>query len=316
MADFLTHILLCDDVINKIESRRILEGISKWRTLYRLGAQGPDLLFFYNCFPGNGKGELRELGPAMHRHHTGAFLNEGFNRLKEVTWDDEWMKLAVYLAGFICHFTLDRMIHPYVCWANDLWIWSMDGVPVKTTHQKVEVSLDVLLWKELRGTPAYKMRTKKMINIGKEWPESIRAFLSDAYSDIYHIRADKEALDKVLKYFYRGHEMLYDPRGCKKALINWLDSFTGSGVKPPKTPYPVKQNETVDWANKKKRTWTNPFVEGEEHRESVEEILNKASFEASNHINKVFSRILKNEPIDDLFPDLSYITGLPCSVET
>ena len=78
MADFLTHILLSDDVLERIESRRVLEGIQRHRTLYRLGAQGPDPLFFYNLFPGMGKDHLRELGRTMHRQHTGEFLKMGF----------------------------------------------------------------------------------------------------------------------------------------------------------------------------------------------------------------------------------------------
>lgn len=312
MADFLTHVLLSDYVTGKIESRRILEGISKRRALFRLGAQGPDPLYFYNCFPGSGKGALRDLGGRMHDSGTGEFLKSGFDRLKDVSWDDAWIELAVYLAGFICHFTLDRMIHPYVNWASSQWIWSIDGTPVRTTHMAVEISLDVLLWKEKRGTPAYKIRTGKMADIGKEWPESVQKFLIDSFSSIYNVAADKESLRKVLADFYRGHDLLYDPKGWKKRLINWLDTFTGGGVRPPKTPYPVEEDKSVDWANKKKRSWINPYAEGGERRESVDEILDAASTEAANHINSAFARILKREPFDDLFPSLSYSTGLPC----
>lgn len=312
MADFLTHILLSDDVLEKIESRRVLEGIQKHRPLYRLGAQGPDPLFFYNFLRGNGRFPMRDLGRTMHREHTGEFLRMGFSRLQKVSWDDEWMALAAYLSGFICHFTMDRLIHPYVYWAADNWIWSVDGQLVKTTHQAVETSLDILLWKEKRMAPAYRIKTRKLIDIGRQWPASVKAFLLDAFEDIYHMRTDERSLSKVLNDFYRGHDLLYDPRGWKKALVNWLDSFTGGGIRPPKVPYPAQADETIDWANKKRRTWTHPFIEGEEHRESVEEILNRASFEAANHINGIFGAILKNEPIDSFFPDISYITGLPC----
>src|SRR5690606_31037568 len=98
--------------------------------------------------------------------------------------------------------------------------------------------------------------------------------------------------NRVLSDFYRGHDLLYDPRGWKKALISWLDSFTGGGIKPPRVPYPAGLDTTVDWANRKRRTWTHPFKEEESHRESVDEILGKASFEAANHINGIFSGIL------------------------
>ena len=312
MADFLTHVLMSDDVLERIESRRVLDGIQKHRTLYRLGAQGPDPLFFYNCVPGNGKGQLRELGFAMHRQHTGEFLKMGFSRLQKLSWDQEWMALAAYLSGFICHFTLDSMIHPYVYWAEKNWIWTMDGLPARTTHQAVEISLDVLFWKEKRMSPACKVKTRKLVDIGRQWPSGVEEFLLDAFKSIYHVRTDRKGLNKVLRDFYRGHDLLYDPGGWKKTLVGWLDSFTGGGIRPPKVPYPARLDETIDWANRKKRTWTHPYKEDEKHRESVEEILNKASFEAANHINGVFAAILRGEPIDGFFSDISYYTGLPC----
>ena len=103
------------------------------------------------------------------------------------------------------------------------------------------------------------------------------------------------------------------PEGSwKKALVSWLDSFTGGGIRPPKVPYPARLAETVDWANKKRRTWTHPFKGDEKHRESVDEILARASFEAANHINGLFAAILRGEPIGGFFPNISYNTGLPC----
>lgn len=313
MADFLTHILVSDEVLEKIESRRVLEGIRKCRTLYRLGAQGPDPLFFYECFHHNEKNPLKNLGHIMHRQHTGAFLKMGFSRLLKVSWDMEWMELAAYLSGFICHSAVDRQIHPYVCWAANNWIWSMDGQFVKTTRQAVESALDVLLWEERRKASACRVKTRKLVDIGRQWPESVKSFLLDAFESIYDVRTDEESLSQVLSSFYRGHDLLYDPRGWKKALVGWLDSLTGGGIRPPKAPYPSELNETIDWANRKRRTWTHPFQEGESHRESVDDLLNKASFEAVNQINAIFAAILKGEPIDNFFPNFSYHTGLPCS---
>lgn len=315
MADFLTHIILADEVLKRIESRRIFEGVSKKRSLYHIGAQGPDLLFFYDCFPSSGKGALKELGSIMHRKKTGAFLLKGFEKLQNVSYDKSWTNLAVYLCGFICHFTLDRMLHPYVYWSTDQWIWGVDGTPRMVTHQQLEMALDITLWKEIKNKPAYKEKTRKLVEIGKAWPIGVESFLTEAFSEIYGIEVSQKELNKILKDFYRGHDLLYDPKGWKKALINWLDSFTGGGIKPPKIPYPVRNDDTIDWANRKKRTWTNPFIEGELHETSVDEILEDAADTAAIHINTLFSKIFNNESIDDLFPDLSYITGVPCEYE-
>lgn len=310
MADFLTHIILADSVLKQIESRRILEGVTKKRSLYHLGAQGPDPLFFYDCFPGMGKGQLKDLGSVMHREKTGAFLKNGFARLQNVSYDENWLDLAIYLCGFICHFTLDRMLHPYVYWATDQWIWGVDGTPRKVTHHQVETALDVILWKEVKGVSAYRIRTRKLVDIGSIWPAGIAPFITDVFSDLYGIEAKENEMNKILTDFYRGNDLLFDPKGWKKALINWLEGFTGGGIKPPKHPCPVNCDPTIDWANRRKRTWVNPFVPGETSNLSIDELFVDAADTAASHINTLFTRIYKNEGIDDLFPDLSYITGL------
>lgn len=314
MADFLTHILLADSVMERLESRRILEGVMHKRALYYLGAQGPDPLFFYKVLPLSGKGPLTGLGHVQHRQHTGAFLYHGFKRLKNVSYDKGWMDLAIYLSGYICHFTLDRMLHPYVYWATDHWIWGMDGTPRQATHQQVEMSLDVLLWKEIKGVSAYRVKTRKLIDIGRHWPKTIAEFLSSAFSELYGIEAKERELNNILIDVYRGHDLLYDPRGWKKAMISWIDGLTGGGVKPPKAPYQEVNDPTIDWANRKRRTWTNPFT-GEAWNASVDEILSEAADTAAIHLNTLFARLLKGEDIEDLFPDLSYDTGIPCVYE-
>ncbi|HBR01961.1 MAG TPA: hypothetical protein DD738_05065 [Ruminiclostridium sp.] len=309
MADFLTHILLADSVLKQIESRRILEGAAKKRSLYHLGAQGPDIFFYYNCFPGSGRGPFRELGDTMHREKTGAFLKRGFQRLQSISYDKNWTDLAIYLSGFICHFTLDRFFHPYVHWAADQWIWGMDGTPRHVTHEQVEMALDIIFWTEAKKIPAYKTRTRKLADIGPAWPEGIASFLQETFSELYGIEAGESEMNKVLIDFYRGNDLLFDPKGWKKGLVNWLEGFTGGGIKPPKHPRLVNADPAIDWANRKKRTWANPFVDGETSNLTADELFLAASDAAASHINTLFSRIQKSEDIEDLFPDISYITG-------
>lgn len=313
MADFLTHILFSDMVFESIESRRIAEGVIKNRSLYHLGAQGPDPWFFYNCFPGSGKGELKELGNTMHVKNTGAFLKGGFDQLKDVSWSDDWLTLAVYLSGFVCHFALDSTIHPYVYWACQHWIWTREGTPATASHQEVEIALDILFWKMIKGASASKIRTRKLVDIGKSWPPAVSRFLTAGIESNYGIQTNSKGLNKVLKDFYRGHDFLYDPKGWKKQLVNWLDSLTGGGIKPEKMPYPIQPDPRIDWGNEKKRTWFNPFLEGEEYQDSVEELMQKAAFKAANIINSVFMRIFNNQDFEELFPDISYDTGIECT---
>ncbi len=313
MADFLTHVLHSDAVLDRIESRRIVEGILKKKPLYRLGAQGPDTLFYDHCFPGKGKGYLKDLGETMHRHHTAAFLKAGFERLQILSWEEGWSDLAVYMSGFICHFTLDSLIHPYVYWACNHWIWTKSGTPAHTTHQRVELMLDALYWKEGRGVPASRVRQRKLIDIGKHWPDTVADFLKTSFLEVYGVETTSRELDRLLADCYRGCDLLYDPVNWKKSLIGWLDSLTAGAVRPAKVPCPSTVDDTIDWANRKKRSWFHPFSEMDDRTASADDILEEAACKASNHINILFSRLYRHEPIDDLFSNISYDTGLDCA---
>ncbi|NLM76120.1 MAG: zinc dependent phospholipase C family protein [Clostridiaceae bacterium] len=311
MADFLTHILFADAVLQRIESRRIMEGVKKKRSLYYLGAQGPDPFFFYDVF--RKKGPLKGLGRIMHRQYTGKFLQQGFSNLQNVSYDESWLELTVYLCGFLCHFTLDRLIHPYIYWAVNEWIWNVDGTFSKAEHGEIEMALDVMYWREYRGVAAYKQNMRRLIDIGKKWPRSVAGFLLDAVKNIYCIEVDIKELNKVLTSFYRGCDLLYDPARWKTKVIDFLDTLTGGGIKPPKRPYSSDYNRSIDWANRKKRTWKDPFVENSVLNSSVDEIIKEAEDIASLHINMIFSKIYNSESIENLFPDLSYITGQLCT---
>lgn len=249
----------------------------------------------------------------MHRQHTGEFLKMGFSRLKNISYDGDWLDLAVYLCGFICHYSVDRIIHPYVYWASEKWIWNVDGTPAKTTHKEVEASLDVIFWQEMKKTKAYRTKTKALVNIGPSWPKGVASYLLEAFKTIYGIETGLDELNRILSVFYRGLDLLYDPNGWKKALVNWLESLTGGGIKVPKKPYPAEPDTKVDWANRRKRSWFNPFNIDETHNETVDDLIIQCENSAAEQINAVFSRLFNNEDFDDLFNDISYITGLSCN---
>ena len=194
----------------------------------------------------------------------------GFSRLQDLSWDQEWMELAAYLSGFICHYTLDRMIHPYVCWAERNWIWSVDGLFVRTTHHAVEMSLDVLFWKERRLSRACKVKPEAR-RYRQELARQCGRIPSGCLCNHISRQDRPEGSCQGAQGFLQGHDLLYDPRG-RKGWWAGLIPLPGR-IRPPKVPYPARLDETVDWANKKRRTWTHPFKGDEKHRESVDEIL-------------------------------------------
>ena len=314
MGDFLTHVVMAEKVPARIESRRVAEGIRSMPGLFRLGAQGPDPLFYHHCFPGDGKGALVETGHHLHAHRTGAFLAHGFRQLSPVSWSPAWMQLAVWLCGAVCHFHADRALHPYVNAASHNWIWSMDGIPVKTTHDELERVLDVIVWREAGHGPAFRTRTDRMVPGPKPWPDPIVNFWITALYEVYGIHTTETQLAEAARDFHRGNRILYDPQGVKKRILHWVDGLTGGVFHPAKVPYPVRENQDIDWMNARHRTWSQPELPEVRRTESVDMLLDKAADAAANTINGLFAVLFRQQGrIEPWLPDLDYNTDLPCA---
>lgn len=109
MPALITHDFFGRDVY---ESNAHLIGASAAeKTAFLLGNQGPDPLFFLVVTP-RMKPFFR-IGSIMHRIDPALLLvafKEGLDALE----DDELAVGRAYLAGFCCHYLLDRAMHPFV----------------------------------------------------------------------------------------------------------------------------------------------------------------------------------------------------------
>ena len=313
MGDFLTHLVVAERVPGRIESRRVAEGIRTHAEVYRLGAQGPDPLFYHHCFPGDGKGSLVAVGQHLHAHRTGQFLRHGFRQLAPVSWNEDWMTLAAWLCGMVCHYHTDRALHPYVNAVSHNWIWTEAGVPVQTTHDEVERMLDVLLWQDAGHGPATRARLHTLCPGPGPWPEPIVNCWVTALYEVYRLHVDEKLLEEIPKDMHRANRLLYDPRGVKKKLLHWVDSLTGGAFHPAKVPYPEQAPADIDWLNRKRRGWSQPELPNTRRNESVEMLIQKAADNTANTINGIFAVLFRQQGrLEDWLPDIDYNTDLPC----
>lgn len=82
--------------------------VKKYPRAFRIGLQGPDILFFYNALKENA---VCALGSQLHREMASDFIVHAMPVLREKGTDT---REYAYLLGFICHFILDSECHPYV----------------------------------------------------------------------------------------------------------------------------------------------------------------------------------------------------------
>lgn len=107
MPSTYTHYSLAKEIIPQLP-KEIADICKKYENQYLLGAQGPDFFYFYRPIKQN---EYIKIGKTIHEAKFRDFLKYTLPVLKEYGIDS--MEYA-YILGFVTHFTLDSVSHPYI----------------------------------------------------------------------------------------------------------------------------------------------------------------------------------------------------------
>ena len=94
------------------------ELIGQFSEAFALGTQGPDILFYHHPMK---KNDIRKRGTYLHTLSGEEFFLVQGEKLLENAPDGDTEALltangafAAYTCGFLCHFTLDTICHPYI----------------------------------------------------------------------------------------------------------------------------------------------------------------------------------------------------------
>ena len=72
MPGFTTHYIMGMKAYNDLPANQLKHIIAKYRWLYQLGLQGPDIFFYY--IPILRHRDYRNVGSYMHEHHVQDFF--------------------------------------------------------------------------------------------------------------------------------------------------------------------------------------------------------------------------------------------------
>ena len=109
MPGFTTHYILGMKAYNDMPQNNLKFIIAKYRWLYQLGLQGPDM-FFYNL-PVLRHRDHRNVGSYMHEHHVNDFFRCAFTRLSKIESRQQREEGLAFLCGFISHYIGDSICH-------------------------------------------------------------------------------------------------------------------------------------------------------------------------------------------------------------
>ena len=102
-----THAVYGEMVLNKLDPET-KKRITPYLDLYNIGLHGPDILFFYKPVQSN---PVKKLGYDMHNLPAREFFEQARKKITESSDPDAAL---AYILGFINHFVLDSLCHPFI----------------------------------------------------------------------------------------------------------------------------------------------------------------------------------------------------------
>lgn len=264
---------------------------------YIMGANGPDPMLYYQLYNPFKKHDMNRLGSLMHKDRTGLFLKNMFSLAQTDAEKD-------YCLGFLCHYSLDSLIHPYVYYIIKAYD-SPFNIP--QGHAFFESALDSKVSEETGNGKAApveascpeidKLRMDQMLYL-------LKCAVDKTYPEYEFSVSDYRT---AFKDFRKIKNFLYCPGSIKSFLVSFLEkiSIVGNGAisghfQPGKIAIPPS------------KIWENEAA-GLYCTETLENILIRADYRSARRIKAGLDYFRGIYTIDELMEDIgdkSYITGI------
>lgn len=248
---------------NDLSNNSLKYIISKYRWLYQLGLQGPDIFFYY--IPVLRHRDYRNVGSYMHEHHIRDFFSNYLRGLAKINSRQQREEGLAYFCGYLCHYIGDSICHPYV--------YGRIGYDAKAPtsqahgrHAALENDLDaILLWKYKKKKPSQFNQTATICLNGMEM-QFISHFLAEVINETYYPITYSNNFQVSSSMVYRsimalrfGCRTLADPKGSKRDKIAFVEHIF------LKNPVASTKLVTDDVHNPRRclnldhETWCNPW---------------------------------------------------------
>lgn len=276
MPQMVTHYQFGLDASEHLDSS-IVSPNPEARAAFLLGNQGPDPFFFLLLCPW--RPDLDEIGFLMHEARPTALLGAMASYANGLEGRRAVVAKA-FVAGFACHYLLDRAVHPLVYyWQNgiidaDVGLTEEDEDQV---HSEIERDFDEAVLYARFGTTVANVRPAELTLAA---PDSVLDVAGELFAfaapHVYGIKFPQEAYGEGVRAWRTLHRILWSPTGTKRAILSNIEiALThGSSILAGMAHKPRAEASSV-FANADRRPWVHPFT-GEVHTESLEDLAKQA----------------------------------------
>ena len=227
-----------------------------------LGSQGPDPLFYLIVNPL--LKDQSSLGGALHAEKPASVLF-AMRQAAELLDEGERPVGRAYALGFLCHYLLDRAVHPLVyaqeyalCDAGEPGLTRQDGSNV---HAVIETELDEMVLFTEAGQTVATFAPQDQILKCSDQALGIIGRMYVHVADQVLGRSVKDDLFLNAVYAFRAVQAFFhSPRGIKRNALRMLEGKVGKATFARAMMHRPVEAEDTPYANSSRDPWKNPFT--------------------------------------------------------
>lgn len=325
MPGFTTHYIFGMKAYNDLPNNQLKHVIAKYRWLYQLGLQGPDI-FFYNI-PILRHRDYRNVGSYMHEHHVSDFFQCYLNEMVQIPSKQQREQALAYFCGFINHYIGDSICHPFVYGRIGYDVDNPTGYH-HGLHAALENELDAILLRKYKHKKPSEFNQAATIGLNGQETQFISKFLSKCINETYYPISYKNNFQVTPAMIHRsilalrfGCRTLSDKSGKKKNSIAFFESiFLKNPIASTKLVTDTIKDH-MESCNLSHDTWYNPWDKSISSTASFVDLFHQTLAKCSDVYTMIGSYLSGQTPLDELdFKPLieklgndSYHSGLPVS---
>ena len=299
---------MSDDTIVK-------RAVKNNRGSYKLGLLGPDIFFYYAT---EVVAARKNIGSLMHTTKTDAFLKN------MITYVDLHKGRAreigiSYLAGFLSHYVVDCICHPYVYWMTD---YLHKEINYLEKHFRFESDMDITLLSMYKKTTPYEFMKNSTFYLNEAETAVVCDMLYFAIRSTYHdSRITRSGIQMAIYSLYKEQKLIrIASEKTNRAIAKISKMFGNQRYLAPFIPSP-KEVRYEDPLNLKHKKWYNPWDVTKSSTDSVPEMLGKADrrfslmmFLLDNYLSPDMNKVAAYKTLMAFIGCKSYHSGLNCNI--
>lgn len=306
MPGYITHYLLGEKLLK--ENEDFTKGDVSLRQAFLLGCQGPDIFLYKKSLikTSNDIHLSRINAPIKYMTEYALKQNDGTKEL-----------LLAYIKGYLTHFSLDSVAHPFVyCQQyHEKEQQGLDDSYENFLHRRLEGAIDIVMARFVLEMQAITFKPYKALNAKKEVKTEIAKMYEYALSKVFNISFKAKEIAGCFTRQRMAAQVVYSPYGIKKTLIAAFETLLRKKHEYSVMCYTLLDFSNIDVMNEGKKEWANPFDKSVKSDYSFYELYDLAFHKAVSLFEKFNKLDLNSFKAMELTDGLSFETGLAADIE-